>query len=56
MAAKAIKAAALIERLSALTSEAASPQLGPYGRNTIEGLVGAIQGIAVAHAEQGEAR
>jgi len=56
VAAKAIKAAALIERLSALTAEAASPQLGPYGRNTIEGLVGAIQGIAAAHAEQGEPR
>ncbi len=55
VAAKAVTATALIERLSALASEEASPQLGPYGRNTIDGLLGAIEGIAAAHAERGEA-
>jgi hypothetical protein len=54
VAAKAVTATALIERLRAIASEAASPQLGPYGRNTIDRLVGAIEGIAAAHAERGE--
>jgi hypothetical protein len=49
-----VKAAALIDRLSALANEEASPQLGPYGRNTIDRLVVAMQGIAAAHAERGE--
>jgi hypothetical protein len=56
VAAKAIKAGALIDRLSALSTEEASPQLGPYGRNTIDRLVVALEGIAAAHAERGEAR
>jgi hypothetical protein len=56
VAAKAVKAAALIDRLSALASEEASPQLGPYGRNTIDRLVVAMEGIAAAHAERGEAQ
>jgi hypothetical protein len=55
VAAKAVTAKALIERLSALASEEASPQLGPYGRNTIDRLVVAMEGIAVAHAERGDA-
>ena len=54
VAAKAIKATALIDRLSALASESASPQLGPYGRNTIDRLVVAMEGIAAAHAERGD--
>jgi hypothetical protein len=54
VAAKAVTATALIERLSALANEEASSQLGPYARNTIDGLVGAIEGIAAAHAERGE--
>lgn len=58
VAAKAVKAGALLERLSALSKEAASPQLGPFGRNTIDGLIMAIEGIAAAHAErsQGESQ
>jgi hypothetical protein len=56
VAAKAVKATALIDRLSALASEEASPQLGPYGRNTIDRLVVAMEGIAAAHAERGEAQ
>ena len=54
VAAKAVTATALIERLSALTNEAANPQLGPYGRNTIDRLVVAMEGIAAAHAQRGE--
>jgi hypothetical protein len=54
VAAKAVKATALIERLSALANEGASPQLGPYGRNTIDRLVVAMEGIAAAHAQRGE--
>jgi len=54
VAAKAVKAGALIDRLSALASEAASPQLGPYGRNAIDRLVVAMEGIAASHAERGE--
>jgi hypothetical protein len=56
VAAKAVKATALIDRLSALASEEASPQLGPYGRNTIDRLVVAMEGIAAVHAERGEAQ
>jgi hypothetical protein len=40
--------------LSALANEAASPQLGPYGRNAIDRLVVAMEGIAASHAERGE--
>ncbi len=54
VAAKAVKATALIDRLSAIANEEASPQLGPYGRNTIDRLVVAMEGIAAAHAERGE--
>ena len=54
VAAKAVTATALIERLSAIANEGASPQLGPYGRNTIDRLVVAMEGIAAAHAERGE--
>ena len=54
IAAKAIKASALIDRLSALATEDASPQLGTYGRNIIDRLVVAIEGIAAAHADRGE--
>ena len=54
VAATAVKAGALIDRLSALANEAASPQLGPYGRNAIDRLVVAMEGIAASHAERGE--
>ena len=50
----AAKAGALIDRLSALANEAASPQLGPYGRNAIDRLVVAMEGIAASHAERGD--
>ena len=54
VAAKAVKAGALIDRLSALANEAASSQLGPYGRNAIDRLVVAMEGIAASRAERGE--
>ncbi|HEX2654020.1 MAG TPA: hypothetical protein VHN11_10250 [Xanthobacteraceae bacterium] len=44
--AKAIKHEALIARLRAACGDAASSRLGPAGRNTIEGLITAIERVA----------
>jgi len=54
VAAKAVTATALIERLSAIANQGASSQLGPYGRITIDRLVVAMEGIAAAHAQRSE--
>ena len=52
IAERLIEPRALIERLGAVSDD--EGRLGPYARNTIDGLIKAIEGLAVTHAARGE--